>query len=74
MLSVSANWKTGQVALELIGTPYTLTRTGVISTITDVYADASVGDRLEYCWIGRASDNMVYDGADYVDGYIILFS
>jgi hypothetical protein len=51
-----------------------LTRTGVISDLDIVYADATVDQRLQYCWIGRASDNMVYDGADYVDGYIILFS
>ena len=72
VLSVNVDMERGVVDLEIIGTPFDQTRTGVISTLTDVYADASAGERLQYCWIGRTADNQVYDGASYVDGYIIL--
>ena len=40
------------------------------ASMTSDYSAATEAER-EYAFIGRASDNKVYDGSDYVDGYLI---
>jgi len=73
VLSVSADWKHGTVALELIGTPFDdAEKTATISALSIDYATATAPQRLAHAWVGRAADNKVFDGADWVDGYVIL--
>ena len=69
VLSVNVNPHRATVDLTLVGTPFAITRTGVISDLDIDYGDATTEQRETYCWI--SDEDGILDGED---GYVILGS
>jgi hypothetical protein len=53
-----------------LDTPWSFTKTVVISDLSTDYDASSAADHVVYGWIGRAADNKV--GAALDDGYLVL--
>lgn len=73
VISVSIDTKRGVVDVELLDTPWSFTRSVVVSTLAFEYEHASSTQKDTYGWIGRTSDNQVDEGGgSWVAGYVIL--
>jgi hypothetical protein len=70
VVSASVNLDQGYCEFELLDTPWSFTKTVVISDLSTDYDASSAADHVVYGWIGRAADNKV--GAALDDGYLVL--
>jgi hypothetical protein len=70
VVSASVNLDQGVCEFELLDTPWSFTKTVVISDLSTNYDASSAADHVVYGWIGRAADNKV--GAALDDGYLVL--
>lgn len=70
-LSVKPNFKTMKVAFTAAQTRLDKRYGFICPNGYPDYATATEFQR-EHCYIGRTSDNKVFDGTDYVDGYSII--
>jgi hypothetical protein len=70
VVSASVNLDQGCCEFELLDTPWSFTKTVVISDLSVDYDASTTDQRTAYGWIGRAADNKVGTAED--DGYLIL--
>ena len=71
LLSVKPDENRQKMVFEAIQTKQSLRGGFIAPSGTPDYASATAEER-EYCFIGRTSDNKVYDGSTYVEGYYII--